>query len=203
MTNLVIVGGNVNPAKSGDEEERVQIERMHELFDTYGLEGQVRWLGLRLDKQLSGELYRCIADRRGVFVQPAYFEAFGLTVIEAMASGLPTFATRYGGPLEIIENGLSGFHIDPNYGDASSEILLSFFRRCATEKTYWQQIAEGGMERVKSHYTWRLYAKRLLSLTCMYGFWKYATNLERQETSRYLEMLYHLQFRRLAAEMEQ
>ena len=59
------------------------------------------------------------------------------------------------------------------------------------------------MERVKSHYTWRLYAKRLLSLTCMYGFWKYATNLERQETSRYLEMLYHLQFRRLAAEMEQ
>ena len=37
--------------------------------------------------------YRCIADSRGVFVQPALYEAFGLTVIEAMASGLPTFAT--------------------------------------------------------------------------------------------------------------
>jgi sucrose synthase len=202
-TNLVIVGGNIDPAKSGDEEERTQIERMHELFETYGLDQQVRWLGLRLDKRLSGELYRCIADRRGVFVQPAYFEAFGLTVIEAMASGLPTFATRYGGPLEIIVNGVSGFHIDPNHGEASSEILLNFFHRCADDEDYWQQIADGGLRRVKSHYTWRLYAKRLLSLTCMYGFWKYATNLERQETSRYLEMLYHLQFRRLAAEMEQ
>ena len=203
MTNLVIIGGNVDPAKSGDEEERAQIHRMHELFETYGLDEQVRWLGLRLDKNLSGELYRCIADHHGVFVQPAYFEAFGLTVIEAMASGLPTFATRYGGPLEIIVDGVSGFHIDPNHGDASSEKLLKFFQRCEVEKEYWQQIADGGIQRVKSHYTWSLYAKRLLSLTCMYGFWKYATNLERQETSRYLEMLYHLQFRRLAAEMEE
>ncbi len=202
MTNLVIVGGNIDPAKSGDEEERTQIERMHELFATYNLDGQVRWLGLRLDKRLSGELYRCIADHRGVFVQPAYFEAFGLTVIEAMASGLPTFATRYGGPLEIIVDGVSGFHLDPNYPESSSAGLVSFFERCAADKDYWQQIADGGLQRVKSHYTWRLYAKRLLSLTCMYGFWKYATNLERQETSRYLEMLYHLQFRRLAAEME-
>jgi len=175
---------------------------MHELFNTYGLDQQVRWLGLRLDKRLSGELYRCVADHRGVFVQPAYFEAFGLTVIEAMASGLPTFATCYGGPLEIIENGVSGFHIDPNYGDTSSEILLNFFEKCAVDENYWQQIAESGLQRVQDKYTWRLYAKRLLSLTCMYGFWKYATNLERQETSRYLEMLYHLQFRRLAAEME-
>jgi sucrose synthase len=203
MTNLVIIGGNTDPANSGDEEERTQIERMHELFNTYGLDQQARWLGLRLDKRLSGELYRCIADRGGVFVQPAYFEAFGLTVIEAMASGLPTFATRHGGPLEIIVNGVSGFHIDPNYGDASAEILINFFQRCATEENYWHQIADGGLQRVKSKYTWSLYAKRLLSLTCMYGFWKYATNLERQETSRYLEMLYHLQFRRLAAEMEQ
>ncbi len=50
MTNLVIVGGNIDPANSGDEEERSQIERMHELFDTYGLDQQVRWLGSRLDK---------------------------------------------------------------------------------------------------------------------------------------------------------
>jgi len=203
LTNLVIIGGNIDPEQSGDEEERTQIHRMHELFDTYGLDQQVRWLGLRLDKRLSGELYRCVADRRGVFVQPAYFEAFGLTVIEAMASGLPTFATRYGGPLEIIVNGVSGFHLDPNHGDAASDILLSFFTRCTAEEDYWQQIADGGLARVQSHYTWRLYAKRLLSLSCIYGFWKYATNLERQETSRYLEILYHLQFRRLAAEMQQ
>jgi len=201
-TSLMIVGGTVNPDHSGDEEERVQILRMHELFDTYGLDNEVRWLGLRLEKRLSGELYRCVADRSGVFVQPAYFEAFGLTVIEAMVSGLPTFATRYGGPLEIIQNGRSGFHIDPNHGGESSAILLDFFTRCETEADYWRQIAEGGMARVQERYTWQLYARRLLSLTCLYGFWKFATNLERQETSRYLEMLYHLQYRPHAAALE-
>lgn len=202
-TNLMIVGGMMNPDNSGDEEEREQIVLMHSLFDEFGLENQVRWLGARLDKRLSGELYRCIADARGVFVQPAYFEAFGLTVIEAMASGLPTFATQYGGPLEIIENGTSGFHIDPNHGDISSNILVNFFQKCEANPGYWEEISDGGIQRVLDKYTWRLYARRLLSLTCVYGFWKYATNLDRQETTRYLEMLYHLQYRRLAADLEE
>ena len=41
------------------------------------------------------------ADKRGAFVQPALYEAFGLTVIEAMSCGLPTFATTCGGPAEV------------------------------------------------------------------------------------------------------
>ncbi|MBU0944814.1 MAG: sucrose synthase [Proteobacteria bacterium] len=202
LSNLVIIGGTVHPDHSGDSEEREQILKMHELFEKHGLEGQVRWLGVRLDKNLSGELYRYIADHKGVFVQPAFFEAFGLTVIEAMASGLPTFATRYGGPLEIIENGISGFHIDPNHGDKAAVILVDFFERCLLDPSHWLRLSDGAIKRVKAKYTWERYAKRLLSLTCIYGFWKYATNLEHQETSRYLEMLYHLQFRPLAAKIQ-
>lgn len=202
LTNVLIVGGQMNPENSGDDEEKEQIIRMHELFDQYGLDGQVRWLGLRLEKKLAGELYRYIADQQGAFVQPAFFEAFGLTVIEAMASGLPTFATRYGGPLEIIEDGVSGFHIDPNHGDQAAEIIADFFENCRKDPDYWQKISHGSLERVEARYTWRRYAKRLLSLTCVYGFWKFATNLERQETGRYLEMLYHLQFRPLAAKIK-
>lgn len=49
--------------------------------------------------------------------QPALYEAFGLTVVEAMSCGLPTFATAHGGPSEIIRHGRSGFHIDPYHGD--------------------------------------------------------------------------------------
>ena len=99
--NLLIVGGYIDPNRSSDNEEQAQINHMHELMDSHGLDGQVRWLGMRLDKNMAGELYRFVADRRGVFVQPALFEAFGLTIIEAMASGLPVFATLHGGPLEI------------------------------------------------------------------------------------------------------
>lgn len=196
--NLLVVSGHVDPGRSGDHEEREQIERMHHLMDQHGLDGEVRWLGMHLDKATAGELYRCVADRRGAFVQPALFEAFGLTVIEAMASGLPTFATCFGGPLEIIEDGVSGFHVDPNHGEAAAAKLAAFFARCQEEAGHWQAISAGGLARVEARYTWQRYAERMLTLARVYGFWKYVSDLERRETRRYLEMFYGLQLRPLA-----
>jgi len=198
LANVLVIGGHVDAADSNDAEERGQIHRMHELMDHHELDGQVRWLGMHLEKNFAGELYRYIADRRGAFVQPALFEAFGLTVIEAMASGLPTFATRYGGPLEIIENGVSGFHIDPNHGEGATEIIAEFLERCEQDPGYWEHISAGVLHRVETRYTWKRYAERMMTLSRIYGFWKYVTNLERAETRRYLEMLYGLQYRPLA-----
>ena len=201
QANLLVIAGYTDAGRTDDHEEREQIARMHALFDQYGLDGQVRWLGVRLDKTLAGELYRYVADLRGAFVQPALFEAFGLTVIEAMSSGLPTFATRYGGPLEIIENGRSGFHIDPNHGTEAAERMADFFERCAREEGHWASISNAALKRVASRYTWSLYAERMMTLSRIYGFWKYVTNLERAETRRYLEMFYGLQFRPLAEDV--
>ncbi|MBU0729140.1 MAG: sucrose synthase [Proteobacteria bacterium] len=198
QANLLIVAGNIDASLSDDQEEAQQIRSFHELMDTYSLDGQVRWLGTRLDKTLAGELYRFVADCHGIFVQPALFEAFGLTVIEAMISGLPTFATCHGGPLEIIEDGRSGFHVDPNHGGRAAEIISTFFKRCRSNSGYWDEISGAGIKRVESHYTWKLYASKLLTLSCIYGFWHYVTDLDRQETKRYLEMYYNLQFRKLA-----
>ncbi len=195
LANLLIIGGTINPEDSSDNEEREQIRRMHQLMDRYGLDDKLRWIGKRLDKKLCGELYRYIADKRGAFVQPAFFEAFGLTVVEAMTSGLPTFATCAGGPQEIIKDRISGFHIDPNHQEQATQTMIDFLERCNEEPDYWRMISEQAIRRIQTKYTWRLYAKRLLALTCIYGFWKYATDLEREETSRYLEMFYHLQFR--------
>ncbi len=197
QVNLLIVAGHIDPNASDDDEERSQIENMHSLMDEHQLDHQLRWVGARLDKQFSGELYRCVADRRGVFVQPALFEAFGLTVIEAMSCGLPTFATCFGGPQEIIEHGISGFHIDPNHGAAAAENLSRFFQRCAKTPKYWKSISQGALQRVETRYTWKLYAERMMTLSRIYGFWKYVTDLERDETRRYLEMFYALQFRPL------
>ena len=197
--NLLVVSGHVNPEKSDDAEEQAQIRRMHELFDQHGLDGQVRWLGIHLAKDLAGELYRYVADYRGAFVQPALFEAFGLTVVEAMASGLPCFATCYGGPSEIIVDGESGFHIDPNHGPLAAERIAKFFVRTRNEPAYWSRISEGSLARVAERYTWRHYAERMMTLSRVYGFWRHVTNLERRETQAYLRILYSLLFRRQAA----
>jgi sucrose synthase len=201
--NLLVVSGHVDPNRSSDDEERDQINRMHALMDEHDLDGQVRWLGVHLEKALAGELYRFVADRRGAFVQPALFEAFGLTVVEAMGSGLPTFATCFGGPLEIVEDGVSGFHIDPNHGDRAAETIAGFFERCREDPAHWQEISEAGLARVEERYTWKRYAERMMTLSRIYGFWKFVTNLERAESRRYLEMFYSLQFRPLARAMPQ
>jgi sucrose synthase len=126
-----------------------------------------------------------------------------LTVIEAMSSGLPTFATRYGGPLETIVDGVSGFHIDPNHGDLAAEKMLEFLLRCRDEPDYWETISRGGLERIAERYTWKRYADRLLKLARIYGFWKYISNMEREETRRYLEMFYFLMYRPLAEQVAQ
>jgi len=201
VANVLLATGYMDPARSADDEEKHQIDLMHRLMDEYELDGQVRWLEGQVDRERNGELYRFVADRRGAFVQPALFEAFGLTVIEAMSTGMPVFATCYGGPLEIIEDGVSGFHIDPNHGNAAATRMAEFFRRCGEDPAHWDAIAAGALDRVAARYTWAKYAERLMTLSKVYGFWRYVTDLERAETHRYLEMFYGLQYRGLAEKL--
>jgi sucrose synthase len=197
LANLFLVAGFVDEKLSKDEEEIKQIREIYKSIKKYGLDGKIRWVEKQSYKNFNGELYRYIADKKGIFVQPALFEAFGLTVIEAMTSGLPTFATQNGGPREIIKHGVSGFHIDPDHGQEASKTLTHFFRKCKNNPEYWNEISRGGILRVEEKYTWKLYASRLMTLSRIYGFWKYVSNLERDETRRYLEMFYGLMFKRL------
>nr|GMD60926.1 sucrose synthase 2-like [Ipomoea batatas] len=82
----------------------------------------------------------------------------------------------HGGPMEIIEDGISGFHIDPYHPDEAAELMANFFSKM---------------------YTWKIYSERLMTLAGVYGFWKYVSKLERRETRRYLEMFYILKYRGL------
>ncbi len=198
MANLLIVAGYTDTQKSKDQEEIEQIQTMHALFDKYSLDNDCRWLGVQLEKQLSGEIYRFIADKKGVFVQPALFEAFGLTVIEAMSSGLPVFATKYGGPLEIIQDQISGYHIDPTDKERSTKTLVDFFEHNNNDGfALWESISNQALRRVNEEYNWRHYTDRLLALSKVYGFYKHVTNKDREEIRRYLEMFYGLMHRGL------
>ncbi|XP_044464010.1 sucrose synthase [Mangifera indica] len=197
LVNLVVVGGD-RRKESKDLEEQAEMKKMYNLIETYKLNGQFRWISSQMNRVRNGELYRYICDTRGAFVQPALYEAFGLTVVEAMTCGLPTFATCNGGPAEIIVNGKSGFHIDPYHGEQAAEILVDFFEKCKEDPSYWDKMSQGGLKRIEEKYTWKIYSQRLLTLTGVYGFWKHVSNLDRLESRRYLEMFYALKYRKLA-----
>jgi sucrose synthase len=197
LVNLVVVGGD-RRKESKDLEEQAEMKKMYELIDTYKLNGQFRWISSQMNRVRNGELYRYIADTKGAFVQPAFYEAFGLTVVEAMSCGLPTFATVHGGPAEIIIHGKSGFHIDPYHGDQVAEVLVNFFDKCKIDPSYWNTISDGGLKRIEEKYTWQIYSDRLLTLAGVYGFWKHVSKLDRLEIRRYLEMFFALKYRKLA-----
>ncbi|URD91599.1 hypothetical protein MUK42_00734 [Musa troglodytarum] len=197
LVNLVVVAGHNDVKKSDDREEIQEIEKMHQLIRTYNLFGQFRWISSQMNRARNGELYRYIADTRGVFVQPAFYEAFGLTVVEALTCGLPTFATCHGGPAEIIEHGISGFHIDPHHPDQAAALMVEFFEQCKEDADFWNSTSKAGLRRINERYTWKIYSERLMTLAGVYGFWNHVSKLERRETQCYLEMFYILQFREL------
>jgi sucrose synthase len=199
--NLILVAGKLRVEESGDNEERDEIIRLYHIIDEYNLHGKIRWLGVRLSKSDSGEIYRVIADHKGVFVQPALFEAFGLTILEAMISGLPTFATQFGGPLEIIQNKVNGFYINPTHLEETATKILAFVTKCDHNPQYWDEISHKAIDRVYSTYTWKIHTSKLLSLARIYGFWNFTSKENREDLLRYIEALFYLIYKPRAKQL--
>lgn len=199
QANLILVASVVDPERSSDAEEVAEIKKMYELIDKYKLQGSLRWIGKMLSGGDAGEVYRIMADRRGIFVQPALFEAFGLTILEAMHSGLPVFATQFGGPLEIIENRESGILINPTVHEDMTDKISDFFEECLSDPGLWESYSQKGMTRAQTHFTWELHCRRLTRLTKVYGFWRYSiSDKAKSRMTEYCHLLYHLFFQERA-----
>ncbi len=199
QANLVLVASVIDPDRSKDAEEATEIRKMYELIDRYELRGNLRWIGKMLNSEDAGEVYRIMADRRGIFVQPALFEAFGLTILEAMHSGLPVFATQFGGPLEIIENHVSGILINPTLHEDMTDKISGFLEECLDEPRFWQGYSQQGMTRAQTHFTWDLHCSRLTRLTKVYGFWRYSiSDKAKSRMTQYCHLLYYLFFQERA-----
>ena len=190
--NLILVAGKLRVEETDDYEEAEEIKKLYAIIDQYNLHGKIRWLGVRLSNSLSGEIYRVIADGQGIFVQPALFEAFGLTILEAMITGIPTFGTQFGGPLEIIQDGVNGFYINPTNHQETAQKLLDFLSKCEHNPNYWYEISTRGIDRVYSTYTWKIHTTKLLTLARTYGFWNYSSKENREDMLRYIESLFYL-----------
>jgi sucrose synthase len=199
--NLIFAAGTIRMEESHDAEEREEIANAYRLIETYELNGSIRWLP-SIGKLETGEVYRIIADHGGIFVQPAFFEAFGLTILEAMASGLPTFGPKFGGPLEIIEYGVSGLLLNTSKPEFIAGSLEDFLDNCQNDPHYWEMISANGIKRVADHFNWRLYSRRLINLTKLYGFWRYSVSGKGKiKLDRYCDFLQHFLIRERALRM--
>ncbi len=97
-------------------------DELKQLIIKAGLEKRIIFLGERpIDEMPSW--FRCIS----LYVAPMRWEGFGLTPLEAMASGTPVVATKTGAAPKLITEGKTGFLISPNDEEAlynAIELLL-------------------------------------------------------------------------------
>lgn len=159
LANLVIIAGNRDDIN--DLEEGAQ-EVFHELLlaiDHYDIYSKVSMPKHHRREQVS-LIYRIAAASGGLFVNPALTEPFGLTLIEAAASGLPIVATEDGGPQDIISNCQNGILIDPLQTSTISAALLKLLQ----DKHLWQQYVEHGLTGVRNHYSWDAHADSYITL---------------------------------------
>jgi sucrose synthase len=199
--NLIILTGKLHASEAINAEEQSEIETLHNLIAHYQLEGRIRWIGRPISSMDLGEAMRVVADRQGIFVHSARFEPFGLTVLEAMTSGLPTFASQFGGPSEIIEDNISGFLINPTNLDETASRILEFLERCDTQPDHWGTLSERAIHRVQDRYNWTTHTTKLLALANLYWFWNQLTPHNREALFRYLELIFHFIYKSRAAQL--
>ncbi len=159
LANLVIIAGNRDDI---DDLEAGAQEVFHELFvaiDRYDLYGKVVMPKHHKREQVP-LMYRIAAASGGVFVNPALTEPFGLTLIEAAASGVPIVATEDGGPRDIIGNCHNGILIDPLESSTITDALLKLL----TDNDVWVDYSSKGLEGVAKCYSWQAHAKRYIDL---------------------------------------
>jgi L-malate glycosyltransferase len=117
----------------GDGPERWQAQ---ELARSLGVEDRVFFLGIQ-------ERIEALLPLADLFLLPSEHESFGLVALEAMACGVPVIATNGGGTTELIEDGKSGFLVDPHDEDA----MVAAARRVLTEPDLSVRIGVGARRR--------------------------------------------------------
>ena len=74
-------------------------------------------------------------------------ELFGMVIIEAMAMGLPTVASKHAGPCSIIEDGVTGYLVREQCVDEFAERIATMIR----DASVWQRFSDTCRKRSKNY----------------------------------------------------
>jgi len=155
VANLVVIAGNRDDISEMPSMPRRVLTQILALIDEYDLYGSVAY-PKHHDWDDVPELYRLAARTGGIFVNPALTEPFGLTLLEAAATGLPIVATDDGGPQDIVLTCNNGLLVDALDHRAIGRTLLD----ALSDRERWKRWSSDGLEGVHSNYTWQSHAQR-------------------------------------------
>lgn len=155
LANLVIVAGNRDDIREADSGSREVYEELLQLVDLYDLYGRVAYPKHHTSDEIPG-FYRLAVSTKGVFVNPALTEPFGLTLLEAAASGLPVVATDDGGPRDILAACDNGLLIDPLDVPAMGSTILE----ALSDPQRWRGWSRRGAAGSRREFSWKSHVQK-------------------------------------------
>lgn len=157
LANLTLIMGNRDNIDEMSSTNSSVLLSIIKMIDKYDLYGQVAYPKHHKQSDVP-DIYRLAAKTKGVFINPAFIEPFGLTLIEAAAHGLPMVATKNGGPVDIhrvLDNGLL---IDPHDQQSIADALL----KLVADKQLWAKCRANGLRNIHL-FSWTEHCKTYLS----------------------------------------
>ncbi len=143
---LLVVGG--------DEHGRELRAELEEQAQEAGLGGNVRFTGAVPHEELPA--WYSAAD---VCVVPSYYESFGLVAVEAMACGTPVVASRVGGLVSTVTDGVNGYLIPWRCPEPFAEKLEVLIRNPELRANFAQSASES-----VQRFRWDEIARRMEAL---------------------------------------
>lgn len=153
--HLVIGGGSPTP---GERELGVQ-KMMRDIVEEYRIEDAVSIIGYVPDELLV-PYYR----QAKMFVLPSLFEPFGMTALEAMATGTPVVASRLGGIRTVISTEENGLLVDPSDEKEFAAAML----RILKDRNYAARLGEQGRNTIIERFSWEVIAERHVAFYAEY-----------------------------------
>jgi sucrose-phosphate synthase len=157
LANLTLILGNRDDIEEMSNSSSVVLTTVLKLIDRYNLYGQVAYPKHHKQSDVP-DIYRLAAKTKGVFINPALVEPFGLTIIEAAAYGLPVVATKNGGPVDILKTLNNGLLVDPHDDKAIGDALL----KLVADKNLWSDCRKNGLKYIH-RYSWPEHCRNYLS----------------------------------------
>ncbi len=131
---------------AGDETvDPVYTGHLRDAVAAAGLAGRVSLVGAVAAAQLVE-----LMSESHILVMPSTYEGFGIVYLEGMAFGLPAVATTAGAAGELVEDGVTGFLVEP--GDAAA--LRDCLERLDGDRQMLARMGVAARSRYERHPTW-------------------------------------------------
>jgi phosphoheptose isomerase len=149
---LIIVGGETD---DNDPQRNPEILRLQQIAEEEGVAECITFTGRKNRDVL--KYYYSAAD---VFVTTPWYEPFGITPLEAMACGTPVIGANVGGIKYSVEDGKTGFLVEPNDPDSLASKLYELLNDPALAK----KMRKNSIRRVNAMFTWSKVSDLMASL---------------------------------------